>query len=322
MKNVCIIGAGNIGSRHLQALKKVSSLLNIIVIDQSSESLKTAGERYNQVESKLKHQIVFASDMESLPKKIDLAIIATGSKVRRKVLENLLSNTAVKYLILEKILFSKFTDYEEMGKLLNKKVDKTWVNFSMRTQSFYFNLKEKIKGNVQMFVSGSDYGLVTNSIHFIDYIAYLTDCDEFVVDMTGVKPKPIKSKREGYLELSGTLNFNFKNGSFGSFTYYPEGSSPYLIQIMSQDLRCISKESEGKAYVSREKDNWKWEEVETKIPYQSEMTNKVVEQILKTGDCPLADYKNAAKLHLQLLESLQKFLNKNSKIKYKSYPFT
>ena len=46
MKKVFIIGAGQLGSRHLQALKYVKEALDISVIDPREESLSTAKERY------------------------------------------------------------------------------------------------------------------------------------------------------------------------------------------------------------------------------------------------------------------------------------
>lgn len=323
MKKICIIGAGNIGSRHLQGLKKVTFPLYIEVVDPSPQSLEIARQRYEEIKSPITHKIIFSQNMKNLPKKIDLAIIATSSNVRGQVTERLLKNTKVSYLILEKILFQKKGDYKTIEKILKRKKIKTWVNFSMRTMPFYRNLKEKVKGNtVQLIVSGSQWGLVTNAVHFIDFITFLTDCNDFTVDTKGLYSKPINSKRPGFLELNGTLNVHFKDGSFGSLTCYPKGNNPYIIEVLSETYRCISKEYEGKAWVSESKDGWKWHEIETNIPYQSGMTNIVVEKILKTGRCNLATYTEASKNHLILLESLLKFLNQSSTKKITLYPFT
>ncbi len=321
MKNVCLIGAGNIGSRHLQGLKKVKFPLSIQVVDPSAQSLEIAEERYEQIQTSTKHQISFLEDIEKVSKKIDLAIIATSSNARRKVIDNLFNSSDVKYLILEKILFQKKEDYINIEELLKKKKIKTWVNFSMRTMPFYRDLKRKIKGEVQMFVSGGQYGLITNAIHFVDYIAYLTNCYEFKVATEGLDPKPIESKRRGFLELNGTLNVYFKDGSMGSFTCYPTGDAPFVIEVLSKKYRCISRESERKAYVSSPNSNWKWIEEDTDIPFQSDMTNLVVEEVLKKGSCSLTSFKEASKLHLQLLDALLSFLNRSGK-KFTDYPFT
>lgn len=322
MKNICIIGAGNIGSRHLQGLKKIIFPLNIEVVDPSKESLEIARQRYEQIKSPVNHTISFLQDINKVSKKIDLAIIATSSNVRRKVIENLLSISSVEYLILEKILFQKKKDYSDIEKLLKKKNCKTWINFSMRTMPFYHNLKGKVKGPIQMIVSGGQYGLITNAIHFIDYIAFITGNYNFTIDTKGLDKNPIESKRLGFLELNGTLDVHFTDGSFGSFTCYANGNAPFLIEVLSSKSRCISKESERKAWLSCSDTDWKWEEIESNIPFQSDMTNKLMEDILNTGTCPLASYSDAAKLHVTFLDSLLQFLNESSNERYSLYPFT
>ncbi len=322
MKNVCIIGAGNIGSRHLQGLKKVTFPLNIEVVDPSKESLEIARQRYEQIESSAGHKISFLTSLPKVSKKTDLAIVATNSNVRMKVTEQLLTTSAVKYLVLEKILFQNPKDYSAMDKLLKKMECKTWINFSMRTIPFYHDLKGKLKGPIQMIVSGSQYGLITNAIHFIDYIAFITGDYDFTVATNGLDPKPIESKRKGFLELNGTLNACFKNGSLGSFTCYSNGNAPFMIEFLSSKYCCISKESEGKAWVSSGDTDWKWQETDSNIPFQSSMTNKLVEDLLRSGNCPLTSYKDAVKLHITFLDSLLQFLNKTSEKKYSVYPFT
>ncbi|EKD89907.1 MAG: oxidoreductase protein [uncultured bacterium] len=323
MKRICIIGAGNIGSRHLQGLKKITSPLSITVFDPSAESLSTARQRYDQIPSSLNHEINFLQTMEDLPKNIDLAIIATSSNVRRKVTEELLKNSTVKYLILEKILFQKAQDYKAIKKQIKKKKIKAWVNFSMRIMPFYQKIKEQLRSKkIHLIVSGSQWGLVTNAVHFIDFIAFLTDCYDFTIDTKGLNSKPIESKRPGFLELIGTLNIHFKNGSFGSLTCYPSGDSPYIIEVLSETYRCISKESEKKAWISQSKNGWKWTETETNLPFQSGLTNIVAEKIFKNGTCGLASYDEASKIHLTLLNQLHKFLNKSAAKKFTLYPFT
>lgn len=330
MKNICIIGAGNIGSRHLQGLKKVTTPLHIEVIDPSVKSLKIAQERYDQICSSIQHEISFLQDMNKISRKIDLAIIATNSAIRAEIVQKLLANAEVKYFILEKLLFQKYDDYFKIQRLFKKNKTKAWVNCSMRTMPFYFKLKQYLKNKpIQYFVNGSQYGLITNAIHYIDHIAYLTDCYDFTLDTTHLDKKPIESKREGFLELNGTLNVYFKDGSFGSLTCYPEGNAPIIIQVFTESFRCISKETENKAWIS-ESDIWQWKKQSNTILYQSQMTGNVVDEILKKGSCKLTPFEESIKIHTQLLEDLNHFLNeqilgfanKNSKKKYNLYPFT
>ncbi len=325
MKNICILGAGNIGSRHLQALKNVRTPLSICVVDTSVDSINQAKERYESFPGLVnsKHKLSFYQGFEGLPEQIDIAIIATTSNVRREVCEKLLNQASVKIMILEKLLFQKKDDYLFIQKLLKDKKCKGFVNCSMRTMPFYFNLRKEIKKlPFNYFVTGSQYGLITNAIHYIDHMAFLSGSIDFNVGTSALDPVPIENRRRGFLELNGTLNVTFKDGSFGSFSCFPNGDAPVVVEIISPAFRCISKETERKAYIANANKKWVWEEVETDIPYQSQMTDIIVENLLNKGNCQLVSYDESAKIHLTLLESLLKFLNRHSKKPLSTIPFT
>ena len=323
MKKIYIVGAGQLGSRHLQALKNVKTSLKVKVVDPSKKSLEVAKERYDSMEGPGRHEIEYLEKIAGGGKDIDLAIIATNSNARRQVVEELLEKSKVKYFILEKLLFRKREDHEKIGKLLKKSGSRAWVNCSMRNMPFYAGLRKELKGSqVSYLVTGSQYGLVTNSIHYIDHAAYLAGDLVYSVDTTGLDRCPIESKRKAFKELTGTLNIYFQNGSAATLICYPTGDAPVQVEIHSDKFRCISRESEGKAWVQKASNGWKWAEVEARIPYQSEATANLVDSIFKTGDCPLVSFEDSVKLHLPLLEALKKHLNQNSKSKIDHYPFT
>lgn len=324
MRNIYIIGAGQLGSRHLQALKKVNNPLNIFVIDPSADSLAVARQRFESVvDGPFKHDIVFSQHLPQTNTTVDIVIVATNAHVRKTAVVELLQTTRVKYIILEKLLFQKLADYNEIKELLISTDTKAWVNCSMRVMPFYQAVKQEIAGDKIFYqVSGSQYGLVTNAIHYFDHIAYLTDTLDYKIDTSLLEFPPIPSKRKGFLELNGTLSARYDDGSMGVITCYPEGTAPVQVQILSQNVRMIIREAEGKAWVARERENWQWTEVDARIPFQSEMTTGLVEDLLGHGTCKLAPYKDSIKVHQNLLEPLLNFLNDHAGEKSALYPFT
>lgn len=323
LKSICIIGAGNIGSRHLQALAKITQPISIQIIDPSADSLALAKERYEEIDNNKTKQVNYLQDLNEISGPIDIAIIATTSNIRSSVTKQLLDKTRVKYIIFEKILFDKDIQYKEIKKLLAQKKTKAWVNCPRRIMPFYRNLKDRVKGKkIQYLVSGSQWGLACNAIHYIDHIAYLTDCYDFEVDTTNLDPALIESKRPGFMELTGTISLNFKDGSFASLTCYDSGNAPQIMQIMSEKYRCLTLETENKSYISTVDSNWQWDLEETPMLYQSGMTNIIVSSILESGSCELTPFDLSAKLHLSLLKPLLDFINHNAKKKFESYPFT
>lgn len=321
MYNIFLIGAGQIGSRHLQSLKSVKFPLDIIVIDPWSESLKLAGQRYTEASGLAHHKIQFLNKMPS-NQSVSLAIIATTSDIRSEIIKELVKKNRVRYLILEKILFNKKKDYSDIEKLLVKNKVRTWVNCPIRTMPFYHNLKDRLKNKVLFYVHSGKAVLMGSAIHYVDYMAYLTGSTDLETD-TGYLEKVIPSRRKGFLELTGTLILKFRNKGQAIFNFSGTGESPIIIDISDDsNFRAIVKDSENKAWVSSKDSGWKWSEETAQFLMQSQMTNLLAERILKTGQCDLVSYKDSAKLHLQLLEPLRLFLNKQGNKKYNYYPFT
>lgn len=323
--NVWVIGTGGIGSRHLQALKKVGIPLEIIAVDPSAQSLNAAKERYDSAPKGVEdHKIEY---LNKIPMKksveIDIAIVATCSDVRTITIKELLKYHTVKHLVLEKILFNNKQDYSIIEKIIKKKGIKAWVNCSMRMMPTYQKIEKYFRGKrISYIVTGSKFGLITNAIHYLDHAAYLSGTTEFQINTAGLDLNPIPSKRKRFLELNGTLTANFKNGSNLSLTCYPEGDTPIIVEIHTDNTRYIGRESEGKAWLTRTDNNWQWEELEATISFQSQLTAVLVEKILNIGKCDLTLYNESKKIHLQMLEPLRTFLNKDINNKYTGYPFT
>lgn len=324
MPSICIVGAGQLGSRHLQALQGITKTVRIQVIDPSDQSLKTARERFEATPRHgAPHTITFGHEVDPGAGPITIAIIATNAETRRVAIEKILSAVDVQYCILEKLLFTREDDYSEVPTLLQQRGVMTWVNCSMRTMPFYIDQKKRFSSGPILFrVTGSQYGLITNSIHYIDYLSFLTNQDQFSLVTDFLDPAPFPSKRPGFLELSGTLQAHFADGSIGSFSCYRAGDAPILMEIFNEQNRCISRENESLAWISRSDRGWTWQQVPAPVPYQSVMTTAVVEQLLASGNCPLVPLQASIPMHLTILNGLQSFLNKRSGQTFHNYPFT
>ena len=105
MLNILIIGVGQIGFRYLEGLSKVKLELDIIIIDSSDLSLRSAKERwFETVKNQFNHKIRWC---QTLPKEIynvDLAIVATCSKGRATLINEITRVVSVRYWVLEKVL--------------------------------------------------------------------------------------------------------------------------------------------------------------------------------------------------------------------------
>jgi predicted dehydrogenase len=269
------------------------------------------------------HRIAFGDDVAGLPP-IDIAIVATNADRRAEAVRALLGATRVRLLVLEKLLFDRRADYAAIAELIAAKGTRAWVNCTMGMVPAYERIKAALgPGPVDYRVTGSasSLALVTNAIHYLAHVVHLTGCESFAVDTAGLDAETIASKRAGFRELTGTLAARFADGSRCIVTSYPAGTAPVVVEISNGCSRAIVRESEGRAWQSVEAGEWKWQDVEAPIPFQSVLTTWLVDDLLARGDCALAPFATSVGTHLQLLDPLLAFVRERAP-ETATYPFT
>jgi predicted dehydrogenase len=319
---VLIVGAGQLGSRHLQALRNTQFDLDITVSDPSLESLKVARERYESLPEVGKHKIQYLENMPANGS-WDLAIVASNAGPRKNILQHAVDKLQIKNFVIEKILFTNAADYEWAAKLTSSSLKNAWVNCCMRQMPVYQQIKNQFTDKKFNFVvSGSNYGLVTNAIHYIDYAAWLAGTTEFTLDTSMLDTTAIPSKRKGYLELNGHLKAHFKTGTVATISCFADGQLPIVVEAHGPTQRCLVFESERKVVISAAANNWVREEREAIIPYQSQLTTEVVKAFHESKGCVLPTLDESIKIHLNLLKPLKEFLVRTNQIQTEEFPFT
>ncbi len=309
MAKVCLIGAGKLGARHLQAMKGFKEPHDIFVVEPMEASREEAKKIYEDTQGQ-DNRVLFASGIEDVANQttmLDVAVVATSSAPRRAVIEELLARLDVKYMILEKVLFQKIKDIDEVGILLKNNGVKAWVNCPRR----YFGIYDEIKRDLQeaeefqVSVSGSKWGLGCNGIHFLDLIAFLADIPNGHVDISGLDSDIIESKRKGFYEITGRLSGNFGRCTDFSITSYKSGDIPNSVIITSDVSKYIVMEWASKVIeITKEKGTC---EKSITIPFQSQLTNAQIEDILYSGECKITSYDESAMIHKALMEPLSSF---------------
>ena len=309
MYNIAVIGAGQLGSRHLQGLANSSKQFNIYLVDTSEKALAIAQQRFEEVSNSDNSSVFYHQNISALPEKINVSIVATTANVRRMVVEELLAKCSIKYLIFEKVVFQKSEDFLPILKLLRAKEVIAWVNCARRSYPFYNRLKKKLNSDIiSIKVVGNNWGLACNSIHMIDLLAYLTGRSEFKFDTIGLENCVIDSKRNGFKELKGMLKINNRHGDTLEFSDNEKCDENLNISISSNGKKYDIYESNG--LVIKHVLNSKSEENEINIPFQSELTGKIIDQILDTGESALTPYYECMKYHIPMLDAFNGHISK------------
>ena len=176
MPNAVITGCGRLGRRHLEALAALPKPFQIWAVDPFNEALSLAADSFLDVNEHGHHTLHLSTRFDDLPNKADIVISATNSDSRLGALRALLERVKVDNLILEKVLFSRLSDFDVAEQLFKGNCENIWVNCPRRANTTYAEIKKHICNakTINMVVSGGSWGLASNAIHFIDLYAFLS----------------------------------------------------------------------------------------------------------------------------------------------------
>lgn len=312
---VLLIGAGQIGSRHLQGLARSKLNLSIEILDPSASARELAIQRFNEIpenQAAKTLRAIDSLDSSAFQGRANLAIIATGAAPRYDALRNLLSRISVPYVLLEKVLFQRLSHLDETETLLSKNRCKAWVNCARRCYPYARHLKELFSGDtLSISVQGGNWGLACNGIHFLDLLAFLSGVSipmRWNIDL--LDHTLYESKRRGYKEFGGRISFSLQGGHEIVMKDDKLSGAPFVIDIMGRSARATVIESASLMLLSTAKNGWKMERHDILVPYQSELTNAVIEEILIRSCCGLTEYSESAELHKAYLEAFLEHMRK------------
>ncbi len=322
MKRVAIIGGGQIGSRHLQALALMHEPLTICVVDPSEESRDTCKRRFAEVPSSTRHNLELFDGMKFDNSNFDAAIIASSSIVRRSLVLDFLNSCYCEQVILEKFLFPKQEQYYEVSQAFERRNVKAWVNCCLRSNPFYQKMKDNLlKGSsVVMTVTGGEWGMGSNSVHYIDLFLFLTGSDRLDEVEENFDDSFLNSKRSGYVEVTGSISL---------------GTGKHLLKLESNRSvdRPTSIEIAANGCTWKIVDRIDHIEVEKHcdgvvasamvgMPFQSQMTNRVLENLLAFGTCDLPSFSFSTQYHKRILAVLEKYVERRGFPREENYFFT
>lgn len=317
MISIAVIGTGMLGKRHLQSLVgEFSDNCEIFAVDVNEDALKNIEEEYGG-------RVKCYKEICLLPQVLDAVIVATNSNVRRQIVEKLLSHANVRNMILEKVLFQKEEDYYDIDELIKTKGVKTWVNCARRSWESYKRIKNMFDADQEMYIdiTGGEWSIGCNGIHMLDLVQFFTKCDDCYIDVSQLEHGLAESKRKGFYEFYGTVQGTCGKCRNFHIRCLKNTMIPISIEVVTENRRVIIDESHKIIRSCSSENNWVWEEMDFLVEYQSQLTGKVIKEILTTGSCSLSTYSESMKLHLAFIRPLIGFFN-NEGMEGKLCPIT
>jgi predicted dehydrogenase len=310
MKTLALVGAGNIGSRHLQSLASLGQEWNVVVVEPDPKSMATAQLRYEEVVEKGSPTPDYCDSLEGLPATLDICILATPASRRLDLVQKILVHSKCRYMVLEKVVFQSSADFVVAEKLFLEHGTDVWVNCPRRLWPVFKELKKSLAGSEKIkcrFV-GEKIAMASNTIHFIDLFQFLTGCSEIIVVGVNLSLPFDDNRRPGNLEFLNTLNILTAKGDSFELTSIDTGKP--VNSIMSTDVDGLSwsfKQYEFKLETSSQETDWETIEKYVDVPLQSDLTANVVRDLIKNGTCELTKLSESRLAHEAMLNA---FLDK------------
>lgn len=309
---ILLVGAGALGSRHLQSMCALPAL-EIFVIEPDVHSR----QRCLQLPQIASYpHIKWYSSIAELPcKSFDVVILACSAAPRFEMAMSVLAECKVRYMILEKVVFQQTAHFSLLAQAIEASRCKVFVNCPRRLYPFYQKLRPQLNSPaLHMAVRGSNWGLACNSIHFIDLMQWFSGGNDCRVDVSELE-EIFPSKRLGYSEINGRLKVFWSNGSSLILDCQWRDAKPveFEIEIRQQDkyLNIDELKQSFRLTDSEHSENLTLD----RMPFQSELTAKVIADLLLKDGCELTPYAESMQQHLAFLQPLSAwFAGKNPEL--------
>lgn len=310
--NVAIVGAGQLGSRHLQGLANCGTPLAIYLVDPSPASLELARERFAATLGSTRHILQTVDEVRNLPTDLTFVIVACTADIRFAVYEDLLEHTKAQVILLEKVLFQNLDQYSQAIALDSLSATRTFVNLAQRYWPFFCQLRDEVvdKSQLTVTITGSNWGLGCNAVHNVDIA-------EFIWGATGdtvarLDPNLRESKRPNCHEFTGVIETVMPGGGRLTQTSYSKGSAPFVVTAQTPDFLWIWDVSSGRVQRADATSDWRFYEHELIAPFQSNLTTQLIEDLLAGRDFSLPNLCVASATHVTTLSEMLASCRANS----------
>lgn len=291
MKRILLIGCGNIGFRHLQALGAAvagGSVLDLTVVEPNHATHDRIAEYLAALPGGTPTTLV--DTLPEAPHTYDLGIFATNAAQRRAAFDAALARHDMRAAVFEKVLFTTLRDLDDVGNVLEKSRIAGFVNCGRRTAPGYQDLRVALQSApTDIEVTGANFGLGSNAVHFLDLAEFLNGAAITALDAAGLRPGSVPSKRHGYVEIFGTISAQLSNGATIRVTCDIDGVPSVAVRLTAAGER-IEIDETGRR-ISRA-----GTEVTFEMRHVSELTD-TYRELLDTGRCHLTPYADSARQH-------------------------
>lgn len=313
---ILLVGCGEIGSRHLQAVVRLPRVTRIEIVDPRPEACALGRARVAEVPDRCPStELRWFSSLEQASRGGALCIVATQANGRSALVRDVAEKLGYRTFLLEKIVTQSVRELEELVAYARQRELSVWVNFMTRAYPVFKRVKQLIDPAEPIVFSsiGGNRGLATNGMHDADLFAYFDGSSR--IEPAGcalVDPILHPSKRgRAVFDMSGTLHGCTEKGSQMTLSYMQGHQGWPYIMIATPRYRWVVDHVQHTAAESDAASGWAWRVVPCECNiFVSQMTTIFASGILVSGRCDLPTLEESLVAHRFILGELQPHFNR------------
>ena len=322
-KRIILVGCGNIGSRHLQAIAKLSHEVKVDIVEPSNDAQNFAKLRLKEITcDKTNHEFFWYKSVNELKKTGDLVVVATNSIGRADLILELINKGNTRFFI-EKMVCQSVNEYNLLLKKMKEYGGIGWVNTNPRCFKSYKKIKEILQDMKVISLSvktNSKNGLGTNAIHYIDLFSWLVEDNKIILNGESLLDELLPNKRgQNFKEFSGAITGTTKNGSSLSLTFLPNLNDEMIVEISTNKLKIVIDETNGKITTYGDTRDYN---LEFNYEHVSSTSIHIIDGILKNDKCLLPTLNESFNVHSELFRIFNAHINKLLKENIELCPIT
>lgn len=275
--NVIIIGTGNIGKRHIQAIHSVSQVEHILCYDIDASSCKSVINFCKEQHiSPHRIQLMDAwNDVYSSITSRTIVIVATIAKGRSRIINKVMLKKPMA-IIAEKPLCQNMSEYKKVIAQSRHMQVPVYINFARHMYECYKEIKRSISGNDEkLFTARFSGGMACSGIHMFELATWLLGIKKYSL-LWAKNTRTYKTKRKGYFDFNGEIMIRGDNGSTCFFSALKQ-SGQCSVEITYRDSGFTVNEMPRKMIVVHNSD---MAVKEISITPTSKITDLVVKDII------------------------------------------
>ena len=317
MNKLLLVGCGNIGFRHLQAILNEQSIVDLIyIVEKNIDQIHAIKNKISCI--KFSKKVLFYTSFDDLRADInyvDIAISSVTSQYQIEVIKKIVLFDP-KYILLEKPLSQSYLDCLSIFNYLSYMKKNVYVNLTRPMWNGYqniYNILINYHTPIRMNVSGLNWGFGCNALHYIDLFRFLTNSVDLKVEVSAFKKDLLPPKRGiNYEDFSGScLITNSKDDSLELSCFSSVNKEEFFnISIRDSLHQYNFNIIEALDFYVEQIQNVKSNINEL---FVSTSTYIITNRLIETGVCMLPNLDEALISHKVFFDSLQQSFNDREK---------